>query len=138
MLYPVELTRDTNGQILATVPDVPEVAAVGDDEAGALRETVDALETALDFYFDDRRPVPMPSKAKRGQATVALPALATSKVLLHNEMVAQNVRKAELARRMHIAPPNVERIFNLKHNTKIETVEAALAVLGKHLEVRVA
>lgn len=138
MLYPVNLTKDTNGQFLATVPDVPEVAAVGGNEAEALRDTVHALETALDFYFDDRRPVPLPSKAKRGQATVSLPAMVASKVLLHNEMVAQNVRKAELARRMHIAPPNVERIFNLKHNTKIETVEAALAALGKHLEVRVA
>lgn len=138
MLYPVEMVRDTNSQVLVTAPDVPEMAAVGDDEATALREAVDALETALEFYFDSRRPVPLPSKPRRGQTTVALPTLVAAKVLLHNEMLAQNVRKAELARRMHIAAPNVERIFNLRHRTRIETVEAALAALGKHIDLRVA
>jgi hypothetical protein len=29
----------------------------------------------------------------------------------------------------------VERIFEVRHKTRIETVEAALASLGKHLEV---
>jgi antitoxin HicB len=137
MLYPVKLIRDTNGQFLVTSPDIPEMAAVGDDEAEALREAADAMETAFDFYFDDRRLVPLPSKPKRGQATVALPVLVIAKVLLHNEMCVQNIRKAELARRMDVAPPNIERIFDLKHKTKIETLESALGILGKHLELRV-
>jgi antitoxin HicB len=137
MQYPIKLTRDTNGQYLVTFPDVPEAITAGDTLEEARQHAIEALETALDFYFEDRREVPAPSRPKRGQQTVALPTLAAAKVLLHNEMVSQNVRKAELARRLHIAAPNVERIFKLKHGTKIETIEAALAVLGKHLEVRV-
>jgi antitoxin HicB len=66
------------------------------------------------------------------------PATATAKVLLHNEMLSQGVRKAELARRLNIAPPNVERIFSIRHATKLATIEAALAALGKRLDVRVA
>jgi antitoxin HicB len=137
MFYPITLTTDS-GVFLATAPDIPEMAAVGDNEAEALREAVDALETALDFYFEKHRPIPLPSKAKRGQTLVALPALVTGKVLLHNEMLAQGVKKVELARRLNIAPPNVNRIFDLKHKTRIETIEAALSVLGKRLDVRIA
>lgn len=138
MFYPINLKADSNGQILVTFPDVPEAVTAADTEDEALQMAADSLETALDFYFEDRRPVPLPSRVRRGQKSVALPALATAKVLLHNEMLSQNVKKAELARRLHIAPPNIERIFNLKHNTKIETIEAALGVLGKHLELQVA
>lgn len=137
MQYPVELTRDTNGQYLVTFPDIPEAITAGDTLEEARQHAVEALETTLDFYFEDRREVPAPSRPQRGQQSVTLPTLAAAKVLLHNEMVSQNVRKAELARRLDIAPPNIERIFKLKHNTKIETIEAALEALGKHLEVRV-
>ncbi len=136
--YPLELTRDSNGEFLLTIPDIPEAAAVGDTEEAALREGLDALESALDFYFSDRRMVPLPRKAKKGQLLISLPALPASKVLLHNEMVTQGVKKADLARRLNMAPPNVERIFNLKHSTRIETIELALASMGKHLDVRVA
>jgi antitoxin HicB len=101
-----------------------------------LHNAVDALETALDFYFEDRRAVPLPSRPRRGQQTVALPSLVVAKALLHNEMLAQGMKKAELARRLNIAPPNVERIFRVKHKTRIETVEAALASLGKQIDLR--
>lgn len=138
LIYPATFKTDSNGQILVTFQDIPEAVTAGDDTEDALRMAVDALETALDFYFDDKRPVPAPSKAKRNQHAVALSATATAKVLLHNEMLAQGVRKAELARRLNIAPPNVERIFSIRHATKLATIEAALAALGKRLDVRVA
>jgi antitoxin HicB len=136
--YPATLTEDNNGTFLVTFADIPEATSVGDTAEDALREALDGLESALDFYFTDRRPVPAPSKPAKGQPVVTLPALVTAKVLLHNEMVTQGVRKAELARRMDLAPPAVERIFDIKHGTKIETIEAALGKLGKHFDLRVA
>lgn len=127
MFYPIEIEHERPG-FWAWCPDIPEMKTAGDTQEDLMREAVDALETAFDFYFDDRRPVPPPPRAPcKGQALVA------AKVLLHNEMLAQGVRKAELARRLNMAPPNVERIFSLRHHTKIETVELALACLGKHL-----
>lgn len=138
MRYPTKLERDTNGQYLVTFPDIPEAATAADTEAEALQMAVDALESAFDIYFEERRAIPTPSRIKGKQYAVEVPALVAAKVLLHNEMVTQNVRKAELARRLDIAAPNVERIFNLKHSTKIETIEAGLKALGKHLELKVA
>jgi antitoxin HicB len=135
LVYPVNLNRDTNGSVLVSVPDLPEANSVGDDEDEALLNAVDAIETALEIYFDERRPVPMPSKAKNGQPTVALPAIEEAKVLLWNEMQAQNIRKAELARRLNVHMPQVDRLFNLKHSSKFEFVELAAKALGKTFQI---
>jgi antitoxin HicB len=42
----------------------------------------EALELALDFYFETRRLVPLPSKAMRGQRLISLPLSVSAKVLL--------------------------------------------------------
>ena len=136
--YPVTLTPDSNGTLLVTFADIPEANAVGTDEADALLQGLDALEAALDIYFDMRRPVPMPSRAKRGQPVVTLPALVTAKVLLANEMLAQGVRKAELARRLDVHMPQVDRLLNLRHSSKLEMIEKALGSLGRRLDVQLA
>ena len=137
MKYPIDLRLDTNGQLLITFPDIPEAATAADTEEEAMAQAIDALESALDFYFDERRLVPLPSRVKRGQAFVDLPATVAAKAMLHNELLTTGVKKAELARRMKMAAPNVERIFHAKHCTKFETLEAAFAALGKKIEISV-
>jgi len=59
-------------------------------------------------------------------------------VLLLNEMVAAKVVPSELARRMHTRPQEANRIIDLEHATKIDTLSRALAALGKRLEINVA
>lgn len=135
LTYPVTLIKDTNGTFLVEVPDLPEANSVGDDEDEALLNAIDAIETALEIYLDERRPVPLPSKVRKGQQAVTLPALESAKVLLWNEMMAQNIKKAELARRLNVHMPQVDRLFNLKHSSKFEFVEQAARVLGKNLEI---
>jgi antitoxin HicB len=135
LAYPVKLTRD-DGRYLVTFPDIPEAITQGDTVEEALAMAKDALETALDFYFDDKRPVPMPSKA--GRYSVALPLSVEAKVLLLNEMVYQKIRPAELARRLNISPQALNRIVNLKYTTKIDTIAGAMAALGKKVMIKVA
>ena len=137
MRLPVNIRRDTNGQFLVTFPDIPEAATTIDSEGDLEAMAVDALESALDIYFDTKRSVPLPSRVKRGQLSVNLPATAAAKAMLHNELLASGVKKAELARRMNIAAPNVERLFQARHATRFDTLEAAFAALGRRLEVTV-
>lgn len=137
-MYPVNLTPDTvDGGFVVTFVDIPEAITQGDTEAEALTAARDALESALDFYFEDKRVVPLPSKAKRGQNIVELPASVSAKVLLLNEMVTQNVRPAELARRLGTTPQEANRLTNLHHTTRIDSIAAALLALGKHLNMQV-
>ena len=135
--YPVNLRKDGKF-ILVTFPDIPEAITQGDNRAHALEMAKEALESAMDFYFEDRRPVPAPSKPKRGQAVIELSPSVAAKVLLLNEMLRQKVRPAELARRLGTTPQEVSRLTNLRHTTRIDRVDEALRALGKRLIVRAA
>ena len=137
-IYPVTLTPDkADGGFVVTFVDIPEAITQGDTLAQALAAAKDALESALDFYFEDKRVVPAPSKAKRGQHVIELSASLSAKVLLLNEMVTQDVRPAELARRLNTSPQEVNRLTNVRHTTRIDGIAAALQALGKHLDMRV-
>jgi antitoxin HicB len=138
MFYPAVLTEDPAGGFVVSFRDIPEALTQGDDEKEALEMAEDALINALDFYFDDQRPVPLPSKAKRGERLVGLPLSIAAKVLLLNEMLAQNIRPADLARRMNVLPQEVHRLLSLDHKTKIDTVALALLSLGRRFELTVA
>jgi len=135
--YPVDLTAEVEGGFLVTFPDIPEAITQGEDREDALVHGQDALESALEFYFEEPRMVPKPSRIKAGQEYVELPASVSAKVLLLNEMVRQGVRPAELARRLHTTPQEVNRLTNLRHATKIDRVAGAMKALGKRLEIRV-
>jgi antitoxin HicB len=118
--------------------DISEAITQGNNRGHALEMAKEALDLAMDFYCEDRRPVPEPSLPKRGQATVELPASLSAKILLLGEMLRQNVRPAELARRIGTSPQEVNRLTNIRHTSRMDGVDAALKALGKHLIVDVA
>jgi antitoxin HicB len=135
MRYPARLKAEKEGGYVVTFPDIPEAITQGEDVEDALMHARDALESALEFYFDDQRPVPLPSTPKRGQRLVDLPLSVSAKVLLLNEMLRQKVRPAELARRLGTTPQEVNRLTNIRHTTRIDRVDAAMRALGKRLIV---
>jgi len=134
--YPARVLRDGDG-FMVSFPDIPEAITGAPTKDQALELAADALTTAMDFYFEDRRHVPAPSMAKRGQVLIDLPLSVGAKVLLLNEMLAQGTRPADLARLMKVRPQEVTRLTTLRHPTKIDTVADALKALGKRLELSV-
>jgi antitoxin HicB len=118
-------------------PDIPEMHSVGYEEDEALLNARDGLESALDIYLEERRPIPLPSEPSPGARMVTLPAQVSLKVLLHNEMLKQGVRKAELARRLDWRLPQVERLLSLNYASRLDQLERAARVLGKQVDVRV-
>lgn len=132
--YPVNLRKDGK-YITVSFPDIPEAHTFGNNREHALEMAKEALETAMEFYFDDQRQVPVPSRPKRGQALVELPPSVAAKVLLLNEMLRQKVRPVELARRIGTTRQEVNRMTDLKHATKIDRIDAALRALGKRLHL---
>ena len=135
--YPAKFKPAKEGGFVVTFRDIPEAITQGESVDDAMIQARDALETALDFYFDDRRVVPAPSKARRGERLIELPASLSAKALLLNEMVRQRVRLADLARRLHTTPQEITRLTDVRHRTRIDSIAAALQALGKQLELRV-
>jgi antitoxin HicB len=135
--YPVSLIQsDTAQGYLLTCDDIPSVIAHGHTIAAALDAGKIVLEAAIESYLEDKKLVPTPSKAKRGQHGIELPTSLAAKVLLLNEMITQKVRPAELARMLNTTPQEVNRLTNVRHTTRIDGIAAALQVLGKQLYVR--
>lgn len=130
--YPVTLKKDGD-TVLVTFVDVPEGITYGADEQEALLQAIDALETGLSFYVEARKALPVPSKPKRGQKTVAPSALEGAKLGVYKAIMDQGIRKSDLARRMGWHMPQVDRLFDLRHASKFEQLQTAASALGKRL-----
>ena len=135
MKYPAKFEPAEEGGFVITFRDIPEAISQGDDLIEARTMAKDALITAMDFYFEDKRLVPSPSAIIEGESYIALSVSVASKVLLLNEMVSQKVTASELARRMGTIPQEINRLIDLGYTTKIDRVAQALEALGKRLEV---
>ena len=136
LAYPITLTPDDNDTFLVMFPDIPEVVTYGETEEEAIVWGLDALETMLASYMDDRKRIPYPS-APQGRPVVVLPVVAAGKVVLHNTLLEAGKKKADLARMLNLAPTLVDRLLSLRHKSRIEQIETALAAFGKKLVVDV-
>lgn len=134
--YPVTL-QDDEGSVLVTFPDLPAAITFGEDADDALARAVDALETALIAIMSDRGNIPRPSRAKRGQRTVTLPPSSAAKVALYQAMREAGVKKSELARRLKVHLPQIDRLLDLRHASRLEQLDLALRAVGKALVVSV-
>jgi antitoxin HicB len=134
--YPLTVESDDNGTLLVSFVDIPEAHTFANDEEDVLIRATDCVLTALEGYMKDRRPIPVPSQAPAERVAV-LPPLAVAKIALYEAMRNAGVRKAELARRLRWHMPQVDRVLSLRHGSRLEHLEAALAALDRRLEMRV-
>jgi antitoxin HicB len=126
------------GGFVVTFPDFKWGVTQGDTEQEALDMAVDALQMIVDDYIENGKPIPAPRKLRgRKYRSIRLPGLQSAKVELYNAFLASGIRKAELARRLKIPGPNVDRLFSLSHQSRLDQIEAAFKALGKQLMIDV-
>ena len=133
MKFPVTYEQQDDG-ILISFPDIPEALSSAATETQAYELAYDALISALEFYFEDYQRIPSPSRSVTGHY-VELPPALTAKVMLLNTLADSGISYAELARRLGKKPQEVQRIINIRHTTKIDTINAALEQLGYRLNI---
>lgn len=135
--YPVVLKRDSNGTLLVTAPDFPELTTFGEDKADALVRAADALATVIQGRISDRARIPKPATAKRGQVYVHLSTLIAAKLALYDLMIKTGTRKADLARKLGVHAPQIDRLLDLDHDSRLDQIDSAVRALGKELEIRI-
>ena len=135
--YPARFQKERDGYVV-TFRDIPEALTSGATKKEAMEMAADALATAMEFYFEDRRQVPMPTKARKGEEVIELPASVAVKVLLLNEMLKENMTPSKLAKKLDTSPQTITRIVDLHHATKIDTLADAFKAMGKTLSFSVA
>jgi antitoxin HicB len=98
----------------------------------------DALNLMIAEQIRNGEPLPQP-RVRRGSKyrPVHLPATQAAKAELYRQFMAAGIRKSELARRMGISNGNIERLFDLNHNSRLDQIEAAFRALGKTLAIEV-
>lgn len=134
LAYPITL-EDDDGAVLAMSPDFPELTTFGDDRKEAIGHAARAIEEAIAARIHDRRDIPSPS---RGDIHAVLPTLISVKVLLYQGMREQGVGKAELARRLGWHMPQVDRVLDVEHHSRLDQMDAALRAIGRRLSVTAA
>ena len=132
--YPITF-EDDDGTVLATSADFPELTTFGDDREEAIARAVHALEEAIAARIHDRRDIPPPSQ---GETYAILPTLTSVKVMLYRGMRDQGVGKAELARRLGWHMPQVDRVLDVQHRSRLDQMDAALGAIGRQLHVTAA
>ena len=131
LCYPIELEED-DGTLMVTSPDFPELTTFGHDRTEALARAVDAFDEAIAARIHLGQEIPSPS---RGKNRVRLPTLTAVKVILYQGMKDQGIGKAELARRLGWHLPQVDRVLDVNHLSRLDRMDAALGAIGRHLEV---
>ena len=130
--YPVLLADDA-GTVLVTSPDFPELTTFGEDREEALARAADALEEAVAARISAKELIPEPSA---GEVRVAVSTLTAIKAMLYQGMQEQGIGKAELARRLGWHLPQVDRVLDVHHSSRLDRMDAALNAIGCQLEVR--
>ena len=134
LAYPAQLEAEGDGGYVVTFPDFGVGATQGDSLDEALAQAADLLETMIANYMAEGWDLPAPSAAA-GRPLVRLAPLVAAKTEVYRAMRAAGVSKAELARRVGVSPQQAQRLFDIRHASRLDQIDAALAALGRRLVV---
>ncbi len=128
-----EPDREVGGFVI-TFPDFDWGVSQADTESEALAMAEDLLITMMGDHIKQSQPIPV-AKKRRGDRyrEIQLPALQSAKVELYRIFCASGLSKTELARRIGIPKSNLERLFNLRHQSRLDQIEAAFTALHKRI-----
>jgi antitoxin HicB len=110
---------------------VPEAITEAHTREEALLRAEDTPDSALATYVVAKEPLPPSSEPEAGEVMVSLSASGMAKTALYEAMRQQRIGRATLARRLRWRLPQVERVLDLRHPSRVEHGEAALAALGR-------
>ena len=129
---------ETGGYVV-TFPDFGYGVTQGETYEEALQMAQDLLVLTIEDYIRESRAFPSPKRQRGAKVQpVPLSALQAAKVDLYQAFRKSGLRKAEFARRVGIPKTHVDRLFSLRHQSRLGQIEAAFRALGKkiHIEVR--
>jgi antitoxin HicB len=135
--FAIRFECDTAPGLAVFCRDLPQLSSYGDDIEHAKREAVDAIETTLSLYVDERKAIPEATPPHEGEHVVYLPAVTVAKIVLWSTMIERDMRKADLRRLLGVHQVQDDRLVDFLHTSRMEQIESALAALGKRLAVSV-
>ena len=137
LCYTLQVEPDDNGTLLVTCPSIPGVVTFAENEAMVKHRATDAVETMLQSMMVRNEPLPSSEKLDLASAQVQLGLTASLKAELYEACRMAGVSRAELARRLGWHREQVDRLFRLRHASRLDQIEAALKVVGREIDLQV-
>lgn len=136
MKYAINIIKDADYWLLS-IDELPSLTSIAYRLEDVQKECLDAFELMLDFYTENKQPIPLPKKAKKDACFLEIPTTLAAKIYLYNEWLNSGQDKKQLADKINIKQPQLSRLFNFKYKSKIEAIEQAFNALGKRFELKV-
>ena len=135
--YPALFEHDVEaGGYVVTFPDFGYGVTQGETDQEAMEMAQDLLMLTISDFIREGKRLPAPGRHRgRKFRPVPLPALQSAKVDLYTAFLGSGLKKAEFARRIGIPKTHIERLFSLRHHSRLDQIEAALSALGKRLHI---
>jgi antitoxin HicB len=143
MVYSARFEPADEGGFVITFPDFGWGVSQGDSETEAQEMAAALLQTLVQEHIRKGEALPRPSKPRTSRQVgsqfraIRLPALPAVKAEFYAAFRASGLSKAQLATRLGIPRPNVERLFDLSHRSRLDHIEAAFRALGKEIDIQV-
>lgn len=136
--YPITVSfNDENEEYEISYRDFNALYASALTEDDIELEALDGLTACIAEQIESRIPIPPPSALAPDDIPVHLPVLTCLKIALHNAMINTGTRKVDLARKLNQKGPQIDRLLDVDHASKVETLEQALYLLGYEVSVAV-
>lgn len=133
--YPVDI-KEEGEKFVLTFEDFPQMKVKADTYEKVLEKGRKSLIKLLSEIIRNKQQLPVVSPPE-GKKVITLPALVALKLILYREMTMQGVNKASLARRLKWHGPQIDRLLDLYHQSRMDQLEAAFNAFGKKVTVGV-
>ena len=133
--YRFTLERQSNGWLLVRFPGIPEALTEGETEEEARTSAIDCVITALEGYMKAGKPIPRPSAPGPGRDRAVLPSLVTAKLAVYETMRKRGWSKTRLAKELSVPENSVRRLLDLRHNSHMWIIDAALDKMNAELPI---
>ncbi len=133
--YRYTLKRQANGWWLVRFPGIPEALTEGETEEEARANALDCVLAALEGYLKAGKPLPRSGAAQDGADRAILPSLVTAKLAVYETMRMHGWTKARLARELGMPENSVRRLLDLRHQSHLSAIDAALAKMNAELPI---
>jgi len=135
-VYYAQIELDEYGEWDVVFPDVPEVVTGGKSKWEAFDNAREALGLALLGYIDRKLPLPEHNRRK-GLTPVPVLAHDALKLAVIAAFKEAGITKTELGQRLGKQLPEIRRLLDPNHQTKMQPLERALAELGRNVIVSI-
>jgi antitoxin HicB len=136
--YPVRITFDSNlKEFTGECRDFFNLKISGRSLREVQKQVHARLLAEIARYIREGIIVPEPSSGEPGEDLIRFSLLVRLKVALHNTMRTRGLRKSWLAQEMKLHAPQISRMLDVYHFSRVDMLEKALFLTGAIIHVSV-